>query len=231
MGIGALYSKTIRRFLPHVTSDFSGITVMADQRWGERLLERLVGRKLDGTDNPEYETGLVEGIKACVRPGDRVVVIGGGLGVTAAWSVRQAGPSGSVVCFEGGANEVLAVRNTGRLNGLEIDVRHAFVGNADNVRSSLAGASEIAIADLPECDVLEMDCEGAELEIIRSMTIRPRDILVETHGQEGSSSADVRSALTAIGYAVEDKMRLPDRIAGLSDYERADIFVLFAHRP
>ena len=36
-------------------------------------------------------------------------------------------------------------------------------------------------ADLPACDVLEMDCEGSELGILKGMQIRPRVLIVELH--------------------------------------------------
>jgi hypothetical protein len=32
----------------------------------------------------------------------------------------------------------------------------------------------VAPVELPGCDVLELDCEGAEIVILRDMTIRPR---------------------------------------------------------
>jgi hypothetical protein len=33
--------------------------------------------------------------------------------------------------------------------------------------------------DLPECDVMEFDCNSAELTIIRDMKIRPRALIIE----------------------------------------------------
>jgi hypothetical protein len=39
---------------------------------------------------------------------------------------------------------------------------------------------QVTPAELPECDVLELNCEGSEIGILRNMTIRPRAIAVET---------------------------------------------------
>ena len=35
--------------------------------------------------------------------------------------------------------------------------------------------------ELPSCDVLELDCEGSEIDILRRMVITPRVIIVEIH--------------------------------------------------
>jgi hypothetical protein len=53
---------------------------------------------------------------------------------------------------------------------------------------------------LPQADVIEMDCEGAELEIIENLSIRPRVITVETH----SNHDDVLNALEKIGYVPDE---------------------------
>ena len=39
----------------------------------------------------------------------------------------------------------------------------------------------IPVTDLQDCDVLEMNFEGAAIEILRHLSIRPRLIIVEIH--------------------------------------------------
>ena len=41
---------------------------------------------------------------------------------------------------------------------------------------------------LPTCDVLEMDAEGAELDILKDLAIRPRILIVEMHPRQGPYS-------------------------------------------
>jgi hypothetical protein len=82
-------------------------------------------------------------------------------------------------------------------------VEHAVVGDAVGVYGDDAGPI-LAVGQLPECDVLEMDCEGAELGILRAMVIRPRAVLVETHGNVGGSSSEVAVSLGRLGYRVSD---------------------------
>jgi hypothetical protein len=50
-----------------------------------------------------------------------------------------------------------------------------------------------------------MDCEGTEVDILRDMTIRPRAMLVETHGIFGAPTHLVASLLEERGYSVTDR--------------------------
>jgi hypothetical protein len=63
----------------------------------------------------------------------------------------------------------------------------------------------LAPSELPPCNVLELDCEGAEVEILRELTIQPRVILVETHGLFGAPTDLVASLLKKRGYIVSDR--------------------------
>jgi Methyltransferase FkbM domain len=58
--------------------------------------------------------------------------------------------------------------------------------------------------ELPPCDVLELDCEGSEVGILRDMLIEPRIVAVETHGFLGAPTGDVRNVLENRGYQVSD---------------------------
>jgi hypothetical protein len=137
-----------------------------------------------------------------------VVVVGGGLGVTSAHAAKLAGPSGRVVCYEGSPLLSRNVERTAALNGVaaRVKVETAIVGAAIGVYRNKGEALPAVVsgAELPFCDVLELDCEGAELMILRHMRIRPRIALVETHGMLGAPSRDSRATLERLGYAVED---------------------------
>jgi hypothetical protein len=86
-----------------------------------------------------------------------------------------------------------------------VEVIHGTVGERVHVygESSRFGRF-IDPSELPDCDILEMDCEGSELGILGKMTIRPRVVLVETHGHHGSSSSAVSRQLSFMGYTVDD---------------------------
>jgi hypothetical protein len=50
-----------------------------------------------------------------------------------------------------------------------------------------------------------LDCEGAEVEVLRELTIQPRVILVETHGMYGAPTDLVASLLEKRGYIVSHR--------------------------
>ncbi len=207
---------------------YGGVAV---DRWLKWFDERLPTTYTPhfGHDLPEYEDALLAGIRAEVRPGDRVVVAGGGLGVTVIHAARAVGPGGTVVCLEAARERVLDVLAVAEREGVagRVSVRHAVVGDARSVWGE-ASAEVVAAEALPPCDVLELDCEGAELDLIRRMTIRPRVVLVETHGVFGAPTADVEAALREAGYTV--------RLLGVAESrlrdacEQNDIHVLAATR-
>ena len=65
---------------------------------------------------------------------------------------------------------------------------------------------------------------GAEVEIFRGLTIRPRVILVETHGVFGAPTGLVASLLEKRGYTVSDRGLSEPRLAEL--HAKQDVRVL-----
>lgn len=181
--IAFAYRRGIRPWLP-VTGPayYAGIPIAYDRKWGDRLIP-VLWRPNAVEDIPSYESALVAGLKENVRPGDRIVVVGGGVGVTATVAAIQTGPSGHVECFEGAAEGVEKVRRTAARNGVadRLTVHHAVVGRSVFVYGREPDHAVLAPTELPACDVLELDCEGAEVDIVRDMVIDPKVILVETH--------------------------------------------------
>jgi hypothetical protein len=116
----------------------------------------------------------------------------------------EAGPDGSVTVYEGAkrsADRVSAVTERNGVSG-RVNVEHAVVAQGDNLSGSAGGADTVSPTDLPECDVLELDCEGAELEILRRMELQPRVILVETHDHLGAPIDEVEQVLKDRSYDI-----------------------------
>lgn len=178
----------------------------------------------------DYETPLVAALRGDVREGDTVVVVGGGKGVSTVVAGQRVGPDGSVVCYEGGCEGVARVRDTVRLNRTDdrTEVVHAVVGPDVSVWGDTAGAAAVHPTDLPDCDVLELDCEGAELDILTALDRTPRVVVAETHANLGVTAAEVRTLLERRGYAVvahetEDEAKSIDVLtAVLDDHDRGD---------
>jgi len=57
---------------------------------------------------------------------------------------------------------------------------------------------------LPDCDVLEMDCEGADTSILSNLNIRPRVIIVEIHPHKhGLEPVTVPKRLREMRYEIQ----------------------------
>jgi hypothetical protein len=195
-----VYKKVIRPALPIADPIlYAGIPV-GHRKVGDARFSR------DFNDAPGYEQALVTALKANVGPGDRVVIVGGGLGVTSVIAATAAGASGHVDCYEGDRRGMTRIRQVARLNVVSdrITAHHAIVGKAIAVSGNAAAARSILPCDMPDCDVLELDCEGSEIGILSDMVIRPGVILVETHGFLGAPTDWVRAILEARGYHVDD---------------------------
>lgn len=181
---------------------YAGMPVGKIRRGWHRLFKRT---RLRYMDMPTYEAALLAGLRKRANPGDSVVVVGAGIGVTVAAAKKMIGEAGVVTCFEGSSRCLDDTRETLALNGLGdgIQLNHAIVGEDISVYKSDCPAQTVSAADLPECDILELDCEGAEIRILSELTIRPKTIIVETHGSHGAPTGQVSDILGRLGYTVE----------------------------
>lgn len=204
------YKDRIRTRLP-VTGEYPSVAdgVRVGGPYERRWLDTLVPWWTP-YDNPmwgtwdEYESEAVAALRETVTAGDTVVVVGGGRGVTAAVSADRVGPDGEVIVYEGSPRMAGIASETLAVNGVadRTTVQQAVVGPAVKVAGDTDGVTRHDPDSLPACDVLELDCEGAETAVIRGLEIRPRAIVVETHGHLGSDEATVRAALSDRGYRV-----------------------------
>ena len=225
---GRLYRAGVRPHLPGRPVRYAGLPAAPEVKAGDRWLPPGWVPH-DVADAPGYEAALVAGLREHVRPGDRVVVVGGGAGVTAAVAALAAGPSGRVVVFEGSAAHADAVARTAALNGVEdrVTVRHAVVAGGEHVYGADLGQL-VGPADLPACDVLELDCEGAEVAVLEGLAVRPRVLLVETHGVYGAPTDRVLALVERLGYDATDAGLAEPRIAEL--HRDADVHVVVGVR-
>lgn len=160
---------------------------------------------LDATDIDEtYEDVLIPAIYRSVKPGDDVVVVGGGFGVSSVAAAEEAGKEGSVTAFEPSTERYMCAMDTILMNHKldQIDFRQAYVGIPNDL-SPEPGAAQISPEELPVCDALIMDCEGSEVDVISRMTAEPRVVVVETHGCFDSPTEDVTTALEERGYEIK----------------------------
>jgi hypothetical protein len=210
---------------------WSGVRVLEDRALDSWLMPDRYPRK--PIDIPNYEEALVEGLHRLVRPGDRVVVVGGGFGVTSVVAAQAAGVNGKVWCYEASTAQLSWIRTTFALNRTRMPTAplhlvHAYVGQARPPMSAGSDVERVEPRVLPACDVLELDCEGAELGILEGMTIRPRGLVVETHGVFGAPTLAVRKLIESCGYSVLSVRLAEERLRDL--HVAQDVRVIVAVR-
>lgn len=169
-------------------------------------------RLLDVSGEPDYEATAVDALTRHVQTGDHVLVLGGGYGITA---VRSAWLGASqVTAVEASASQTRILREAARLNhvGDTVTVHHGIVGPEHRVFGATGDANRLLIPELPDCDVLEMDIEGAELAVLEGLTIRPRAVIVETHAKFDAPTDEVVARLESMGYSVMSVKRVSDGV-------------------
>jgi len=156
---------------------FNGVAVP-----GRRLFDGLMPSKwwsLPG-NKPNYEHTEVEGIKQYVGEDDEVFVIGGGFGVTSVHAANNT--SGKVTVVEANLERYQNLKGTFDANDVSDQIQTLF-GYLGDLHIDLGDSNipMIAYQDIPKADVWDMDCEGAEIEILQNLPYYPSTILVETH--------------------------------------------------
>lgn len=166
---------------------------------------------------PEFEDGTSMALRRRVCRGDDVVVVGGGQGITTVIAARMTHFEGTVRTYEANSEMLVTLRRTVELNRVAdlVTLEHAAVGPVSDRSEEMFGPCDgdrLTPADLPACDVLELDCEGSELDVLRGMESHPRVVIVETHEPLGVPSTEVRDVLVDNGYRIANRVA-----AGMND--------------
>ena len=219
-----LYRK-MRMFLPpssHVR--YNGVAIDKRRRFGDKIAP-LDPDELD--DEPGYKSSSAAMIRGYIQEDDHVIVIGGGWGVTAVIAAKSIGDSGNVIVYEPSNIRYGRTKAACKLNHMRgsISVKHAFVGPLGTIDEGEVKAPQVSPAALPEHDVLQLDCEGAEAAIVSELENKPRMIIVETHGFRGTSTAETKQALRAQNYNVKHQLPLD---VGIDYSKKKDAFLLVA---
>jgi len=156
-----------------------------------------------------YEGQEVQGALAVIRPGDRVLEMGAGLGLVGAIAAQNTAPE-AVLSFEANPALIPHIRALYELNGLQdtiavhnqvvisapdrpetmpFHVRNSFLGSSlidsDNRATTVVQVPTIAYDEITRAfapDVLLMDIEGGELEFLRHASLEGlRAVVIEFH--------------------------------------------------
>jgi hypothetical protein len=221
--IDAAYRVYLRPYLPDTNLRYNSVVVP-----GGKLLDEIM--PFTEGSRPYYESAIVKHLRNVVQPTDRVLIVGGGWGVTAVIAARQLDRDGEVIVYEASKKYYEIIKQTVKINDVHSTVKfnHSIVGHKVKLKSREENANTIEPQNLPNCNVIELDCEGSEGYIIDNMNIRPRNIIVETHGHRNSPTQSISQKVKNKKYRV-----LGSEVASIDRFEHCkenDIKVLAAQR-
>lgn len=200
-----IYTNSLREFLPY-TSYIKRNGVRIER---SKPLDNIFSGALSPAPSPvpNYKQGNVGLIKSVAEKGDKVVTIGGGYGVTAVHAATQVGEGGEVVVYEASKKQVDIIRKAISNHGLldRTSVHHSLVGDDIEVYDGLGEPSTTHPSNLPPCNILEMDCEGAEIGILSQLSHKPDTIIVELHPHKHPEAPEKSiQLLTELGYSITE---------------------------
>jgi hypothetical protein len=208
-----VYSNYIRSYVLTHTGNIAYNGVESPQRVS--VLDRIIPKYT--RDNPDYESAEIDAIRTYCREGDKVVIIGAGRGITPTIAANSVGEEGEILAYEASADRISQALRTIQHNNVsdQISIHHRIIGKAEDVAGKIGSASTLSPDELPNCDYLEIDCEGAEELILEGMSISPRIISVETHETKGVSHSKVIELLENRGYEIVNVTDKTDQVEGI----------------
>jgi hypothetical protein len=192
-----IYLNYLRKFMPVRWGEYGGVRAPT-----VRLFEDVLDLK--ELNKSSYEPGMVSAFEEYAKPGETLTILGGGVGVTAVKAASKLDPN-KITIYEGSEEYYNRIKRTLEFHDFEdIEVINAIVETGENLFGEEGASRQISAKDLSECDILEIDVEGNEIPILQSLEIKPRIILVESHGMFGSPTEEVKKTLESIGYEIAD---------------------------
>ena len=154
---------------------------------------------------PNHELDLIIAMRDYLAPAQEVVLIGGGRGASTVVACHCVTKAGHVTTFEASSTSIPSINDTIDLNCVSdyVTVIHGIVGDGIAITGEAGNARIVSPTDLPQCDALVMDCEGAEVGILDEMTIMPDLIIVEIHPHFDATQQRVSDILDRKGYTID----------------------------
>lgn len=131
------------------------------------------------------ELGILVSHDDIYNENDVILAVGVGNGISLVHNCLKKRIDKSFIGVDGSQEQIEIAKSNARLNGVyssKYELLEGYVGNPTNIYGELNQQSKKKIdINKIKFDVLELDCEGSELEILRDLTVLPRHIIVEMH--------------------------------------------------
>lgn len=134
--------------------------------------------------NLYFEAGVFLSHLRVTKSSDRVLAIGIGTGSVMIPMVKLLNSGGGkYICLEASSSQIKIARKNLEINSIDednLEIINCFAGNQVYEVYGKSSEKHCNINDY-DFDVLEMDCEGSEVSILKNLIKRPRNIIVELH--------------------------------------------------
>lgn len=150
-------------------------------------LKNIVKYLLRDYINRNSEAGVYLSQLRVINPNYSVLAVGLGSGSTMLTALKILDSDGHYTVVEASGKTIESIKPILIVNGIENkqnwNIIHAYAGINT---SGIYGISSEECIDINVFDfsVLELDCEGAEFEILKNLTKKPKYIIVELHPWE-----------------------------------------------
>lgn len=185
-----VYDNTVREYLPYKLGLAYNVPIRDNKIFDFNNINHY--RKFE----------MLEYLERTTYPGDKVLIIGGGLGMAPVVCGKRVLPDGKVIVYEGAKKQCERTRKTINLNKVEeyIKIEHSIVGEDLNVKGSNLG-EQTQLHSLPSSDKWVIDIEGGELGLLDELSNNeeniplPKEIIIESHPSNGASYNEIETRL------------------------------------
>lgn len=138
-------------------------------------------------DQIEYknELGILLSHDDIYSKDDIILAVGVGSGISLIHNCAKPRSKRSFIGIDGSIEQIEIAKANAELNGIDFskfELIEGYAGLPMNVYGEYNQQSKKNIdINKMRFDVLELDCEGSEIEILRNLTVHPRHIIVEMH--------------------------------------------------
>jgi hypothetical protein len=184
------------------------------------------------------ELGILLSHDDVYREEDIILAVGVGSGISLIHNCKKDRGPRSFIGIDGSKDQIEIAEDNARLNEVDFSrfkLIEGFVGNPTNIygTDNQKTTKNIDINQM-DFDILELDCEGSEIEILQDLTARPRHIIVEMHPMyrdidivDFLEMMNSKRYMLANIYTVNGDVVIPEEIKMFFEYEKIQRMIDF----